>query len=76
MATQLAGGDATRACDNSRSLRQSGYIPSKEVVSTLEHERGVEPAALLKSDRLQNAALRPIIRAGQGCVSKRSIRLC
>jgi acyl-CoA synthetase (AMP-forming)/AMP-acid ligase II len=42
-------------------------IPFEEIVSTLEHERGVEPAALAQVlIWLQNAALRPIIRAGQG----------
>jgi hypothetical protein len=42
-------------------------IPFEEVVSTLEHERGVEPAALAQVlIWLQNAALRPIIRDGQG----------
>jgi acyl-CoA synthetase (AMP-forming)/AMP-acid ligase II len=39
----------------------------EEVVSTLEHERGVEPAELAQVlIWLQNAALRPIMRAGQG----------
>jgi non-ribosomal peptide synthetase component F len=42
-------------------------IPFEEVVSTLDHERGVEPAALAQVlIWLQNAALRPIIRVGQG----------
>jgi len=42
-------------------------LPFEEVVSTLEHERGVEPATLAQVlIWLQNAALRPIIRAGQG----------
>jgi non-ribosomal peptide synthetase component F len=42
-------------------------IPFEEVVSTLERERGVEPAALAQVlIWLQNAALRPIIREGQG----------
>jgi acyl-CoA synthetase (AMP-forming)/AMP-acid ligase II len=42
-------------------------LPFEEVVSTLEHERGVEPAALAQVlIWLQNAALRPIMGAGQG----------
>jgi len=42
-------------------------LPFEEVVSTLEHERGVAPAALAQVlIWLQNAALRPIMRAGQG----------
>ena len=52
-------------------------LPFEEVVSTLERERGVEPATLAQvMIWLQNAALRPIARAGQGSVSKRSIRAC
>jgi Condensation domain len=42
-------------------------LPFEEVVSTLEHERGVEPATLAQVlIWLQNAALRPIMRVGQG----------
>jgi acyl-CoA synthetase (AMP-forming)/AMP-acid ligase II len=42
-------------------------LPFEEVVSTLEHERGVEPATLAQVlIWLQNAALRPIMVAGQG----------
>jgi hypothetical protein len=42
-------------------------LPFVEVVSALQHERGVEPAALAQVlIWLQNAALRPIIRAGEG----------
>lgn len=42
-------------------------LPFEEVVTTLEQERGVEPATLAQVlIWLQNAALRPIIRAGQG----------
>ena len=42
-------------------------LPFEQVVSTLEHDRGVEPATLAQVlIWLQNATLRPIIRAGQG----------
>jgi acyl-CoA synthetase (AMP-forming)/AMP-acid ligase II len=42
-------------------------LPFEEVVSTLEHERGVEPASLAQVlIWLQNAALRPIIGSGHG----------
>jgi acyl-CoA synthetase (AMP-forming)/AMP-acid ligase II len=42
-------------------------LPFEEVVSTLEHERGVAPATLSQVlIWLQNAALRPIMRVGQG----------
>jgi non-ribosomal peptide synthetase component F len=41
-------------------------LPFEQVASTLEHERGVESATLAQVlIWLQNAALRPVIRAGQ-----------
>src|SRR5262249_8184911 len=42
-------------------------VPFEEVAATLEHERGVEPAALAQVLMwLQNDALRPIVRPGNG----------
>jgi non-ribosomal peptide synthetase component F len=42
-------------------------LPFEEIVSTLEHERGVEPSAVAQVlIWLQNAALRPIIHEGAG----------
>jgi len=42
-------------------------LPFAEVVSTLQHELGVEPAALAQVlIWLQNAALRPIVSVGEG----------
>jgi acyl-CoA synthetase (AMP-forming)/AMP-acid ligase II len=42
-------------------------LPFAQVVSTLDRERGVEPASLAQVlIWLQNAALRPIVRGGQG----------
>jgi non-ribosomal peptide synthetase component F len=42
-------------------------IPFEEVVSAIEHERGVEPAALAQVlIWLQNAALRPVMNIGHG----------
>jgi acyl-CoA synthetase (AMP-forming)/AMP-acid ligase II len=42
-------------------------LPFEQVVSALDRERGVEPASLAQVlIWLQNAALRPIVRAGQG----------
>jgi non-ribosomal peptide synthetase component F len=42
-------------------------LPFEQLVSTLDRERGVEPASLAQVlIWLQNAALRPIVRAGQG----------
>jgi non-ribosomal peptide synthetase component F len=69
--TSLAGDPSAReVMRRVRATTLAAYanqdIPFEEVVSTLEHERGFEPAALAQVlIWLQNAALRPIIGAGQ-----------